>query len=142
MPLDQFFQGPGQTVLAPAELVTAVTLPPLEAHGWGFLRRTRSAVDIALASSCAVVTAANGACQDVRIGLGAVAPTPMRARRAEDALRGQVPTEALTQTAAQLAADACNPISDVRCSGDYRKSMAAVLTRRCVQASLRMLQLL
>ena len=141
-PLEQFFQGPGQTVLAPTEIVTAVTLPPREAHGWGFLRRTRSAIDIALASSCAVVTASNGACQDVYIALGAVAPTPMRARRAEDALRGQVPTEALTQTVAQLAAADCNPISDVRSAGDYRKSMTTVLTRRCVQAALRMLQLL
>jgi carbon-monoxide dehydrogenase medium subunit len=142
VPLERFFQGPGQTVLAPAEMVTAVVLPPLGAHGWGFLRRTRTAIDIALVSSCAVVTASNGTCQEVRIGLGAVAPTPIRARQAEDALRGQRPTEALTHTVGQLAAANCNPISDVRCSGDYRKSMVDVLTRRCVQASLRMLQLL
>jgi carbon-monoxide dehydrogenase medium subunit len=142
VPIERFFQGPGQTVLAPAEMVTAVVLPPLGAHGWGFLRRTRTALDIALVSSCAVVTASNGTCQEVSIGLGAVAPTPIRARQAEDALRGQQPTEALTHTVGQLAAANCNPISDVRCSGDYRKSMVDVLTRRCVQASLRMLQLL
>jgi carbon-monoxide dehydrogenase medium subunit len=142
VPIDHFFQGPGQTVLAPAELVTAVVLPPSGKHGWGFLRRTRTAVDIALVSACAVATAANGICQDVSIGLGAVAPTPIRARQAEDALRGQRPTEALTHTAGQLAASHCSPISDVRCSGDYRQRMVNVLTRRCVQASFRMLQLL
>ena len=142
VPIEHFFQGPGQTVLAPAEMVTAVVLPPPGSHGWGFLRRTRTAIDIALVSSCAVVTASNGTCQEVCIGLGAVAPTPIRARRAEDALRGQQPTEALTRTVGQLAAADCHPISDVRCSGDYRKSMVDVLTRRCVQTSLRMLQLL
>ena len=142
VPIESFFQGPGQTVLAPSEMVTAVVLPPPGAHGWGFLRRTRTAIDIALVSSCAVVTASNGTCQEVSIGLGAVAPTPIRARQAEDALRGQQPTEALTHTVGQLAAADCSPISDVRCSGDYRKSMVDVLTRRCVQASLRMLQLL
>lgn len=142
VPIEQFFQGPGQTVLAPAEMVTAVVLPPTGAHGWGFLRRTRAAIDIALVSSCAVVTASNGTCQDVRIALGAVAPTPIRARQAEDALQGQQPTEALTHTAGQLAATNCSPISDVRCSAAYRKRMVGVLTRRCVQSSLRMLQLL
>ncbi len=142
VPIDRFFQGPGQTMLGPADVVTAVVLPPPGPHGWGFLRRTRTAIDIALASSCAVVTAANGTCRDASIGLGAVAPTPIRARQAEDALRGQPPTEALTHTAGQLAAAHCSPISDVRCSGDYRQHMVGVLTRRCVQASLRMLQLL
>ncbi len=142
VPIETFFQGPGQTVLAPAEMVTSLVLPPQSAHGWGFLRRTRTAIDIALVSSCAVITATNGTCDDVRIGLGAVAPTPIRAERAEDALRGQQPTEALTQTVGQTAAANCSPISDVRCSGDYRKSMVEVLTRRCVQSALRMLQLL
>lgn len=142
VPIESFFQGPGQTVLAPAEMVTGLVLPPSGAHGWGFLRRTRTAIDIALVSSCAVITASNGTCEEVRIGLGAVAPTPIRAQRAEDALRGQQPTEALTQTVGQTAASDCSPISDVRCSGDYRKSMVEVLTRRCVQSALRMLQLL
>jgi CO/xanthine dehydrogenase FAD-binding subunit len=142
VPIERFFQGPGQTVLAPAEMVTAVVLPPPGAHGWGFLRRTRTAIDIALVSSCAVVTASHGTCQDVSIGLGAVAPTPIRAWQAEDALRGQQPTEALMHTVGHLAAANCSPISDVRCSGDYRKRMVDVLTRRCVQSSLHMLQLL
>ncbi len=142
VPVDRFFQGPGQTVLAPAEMVTALVLPPPGAHGWGFLRRTRTAIDVALVSSCAIITASNGTCHDATIGLGAVAPTPIRARQAEDALRGQPLTEALTQTAGQLAAAHCSPISDVRCSGDYRQRMVDVLTRRCLQSSLRMLQVL
>ncbi len=138
-----FCQGPGQTALDTAEMVTGLTLPPVPGdHGWGFLRRTRTAIDIALVSSCAVISSANGVCEDVRIGLGAVAPTPVRAPQAEAILRGQHPTADLIATTSQTAAAECSPISDVRCSGDYRKSMVEVLTRRCVQSALTMLNLL
>ena len=141
--LDAFFQGPGQTVLDPAEMVTGLMLPPLQDKpGWGFSRRTRTAIDIALVSSCAVVTSTNGVCDQVSIGLGAVAPTPIRASQAERILQGQQPTPELVQSAGQTAATECRPISDVRCSGDYRKSMVEVLTRRCVQSALNMLHLL
>jgi carbon-monoxide dehydrogenase medium subunit len=141
--LDAFFQGPGQTALDAAEMVTGLTLPPLQGNqGWGFFRRTRTAIDIALVSSCAVMTSTNGVCDQVSIGLGAVAPTPIRASQAEQVLRGQQPTPELVQTAGQTAAAECSPISDVRCSGDYRKSMVEVLTRRGVQSALRMLHLL
>lgn len=138
-----FCQGPGQTALDPAEMVTGLTLPPVPgAQGWGFFRRTRTAIDIALVSSCAVISSTNGVCEDIRISLGAVAPTPIRAPQAEAVLRGQQPTAALIETTGQTAAGECNPISDVRCSGDYRKSMVDVLTRRCVQSALTMLQLI
>ncbi len=143
VPLDAFFQGPSQTVLAPSELVTEVVLPPPSGpRGWGFLRRTRTLIDIALVSSCAVITAHNGVCSEVGISLGAVAPTPMRAVQAERVLRGQQPSVALVETAGHTAATECNPISDVRCSGAYRQSMVDVLTRRCVQSALSMLRML
>jgi carbon-monoxide dehydrogenase medium subunit len=141
--LDEFFRGPGRTALAPAEMVTAVILPPPAGkHGWGFLRRTRTAIDIALVSACVAITADNGTCGEVGISLGAVAPIPLRAVQAERVLRGQRPTADLVETAAKTAATECQPISDVRCSADYRKSMADVLTRRCVQSALGMLRML
>jgi carbon-monoxide dehydrogenase medium subunit len=62
--------------------------------------------------------------------------------QAEGVLRGQQPTAALVDTVGQTAASECHPISDVRCSGDYRKSMVDVLTRRCVQSALQMLGML
>jgi carbon-monoxide dehydrogenase medium subunit len=141
--LDTFFQGPGQTVLGAAEMVTGLTLPPLQGNqGWGFFRRTRTAIDIALVSSCAVMSSAIGLCEQVGIGLGAVAPTPIRASQAERVLQGQQPTPDLVQTAGHTAAAECSPISDVRCSGDYRKSMVEALTRRCVHSALSMRRLL
>jgi carbon-monoxide dehydrogenase medium subunit len=110
--------------------------------GWGFLRRTRSAIDIALVSSCAVVRADNGVCGEVGIGLGAVAPTPLRAVSAEAVLRGQPLNLALLEEAGKAAAAECRPISDVRCSAEYRKDMVDVLTRRCLQSAGHMLGML
>jgi carbon-monoxide dehydrogenase medium subunit len=141
VPLEAFFQGPGQTVLGPAEIVTALRLPPSQGRqGWGFLRRTRTAIDIALVSSCAVIQADNGVCQEVTIALGAVAPTPLRATQTEQVLRGKKPTAALLADVGRSAAAEAQPIADVRCSAAYRRDMAEVLTKRCVQSALEMLQ--
>ncbi|GIX48752.1 MAG: dehydrogenase [Candidatus Tectimicrobiota bacterium] len=142
VPVEAFFQGPGKTVLGPDEMVVAVSLPPPQGrHGWGFSRRTRTAIDIALVSACCVAWAEGNACRDVRISLGAVAPTPLRATAAEEVLRGQRPTPERLAEAARLAAAACRPISDVRCSAAYRQETAAVLTRRCLEAAFAMLGL-
>lgn len=143
VPIDAFFQGPGQTVLKPDEIVTDILVPPPQGTlGWGFLRRTRTAIDIALVSSCAVIRADHGVCGEVGIGLGAVAPTPLRAAVAEALLRGRQPSAALIEEVGKVAAAGCRPISDVRCSAEYRKDMVDVLTRRCVQSACRMLGLL
>lgn len=142
IPIETFFQGPGRTALGAAEIVTALKLPPTQgASGWGYLRRTRTVIDIALVSACVVMQANNGVCSDVSIGLGAVGPTPLRALQAETTLRGQRPSAALVTAAAQRAAAEAQPISDVRCSAAYRKDMVEVLTRRCVQSALGMLHL-
>jgi carbon-monoxide dehydrogenase medium subunit len=143
LPLDAFFQGPGLTALAPDEIVTEILLPPPQGkHGWGFLRRTRTAIDIALVSSAAVVRADNGVCSEVGIGLGAVAATPLRATATEALLQGQALNEGLINEAGRSAAAGCQPISDVRCSAAYRKDMVEVLTRRCLESACHMLGLL
>jgi carbon-monoxide dehydrogenase medium subunit len=124
-------------------MVTEILLPPPQGQvGWGFARRTRTAIDIALVSSCAVVRADNGVCNDAGIGLGAVAPTPLRASAAETLLQGQNLSVTLINEASKAAAAACHPISDVRCSAEYRKDMVEVLTRRCLQSACHMLHLL
>jgi carbon-monoxide dehydrogenase medium subunit len=69
----------------------------------------------------------------VKIVLGAVAPTPIRARRAEHLLRGKTLTGELIAQAAKAAADESRPISNVRASADYRREMVEVLTRRALQ---------
>jgi carbon-monoxide dehydrogenase medium subunit len=143
MPLETFFQGPGRTALGPAEIVTALRLPPAPGRqGWGYARRTRTVIDIALVSACVVIQASNGVCGDVRVSLGAVGPTPLRATQAEAVLRGQQPSAALLAQASRVAAEESRPISDVRCSAEYRKDMVEVLSKRCLESALSMLQML
>ena len=110
-------------------MVTALRVPAAQGRlGWGYFRRTRTVIDIALVSACAVVRADNGLCSEVSIGLGAVGPTPLRARQAEASLTGQQASAERIAAAARTAADEARPISDVRCSAEYRKDMVEVLT--------------
>jgi carbon-monoxide dehydrogenase medium subunit len=71
-------------------------------------------------------------CRDVRIALGAVAPTPLRARSAEDLLLGKALTAGIIEEAAGAAATACMPIDDHRASAEYRCDMVYVMTRRAL----------
>ena len=71
-------------------------------------------------------------CTGVRIVLGAVAPTPIRAKRAEAALEGQVLSEALAEKVGHIAAEEAKPISDVRSSADYRRAMVGTMTKRAL----------
>jgi carbon-monoxide dehydrogenase medium subunit len=71
-------------------------------------------------------------CEGVRIVLGAVAPTPIRAPKAEAVLEGQILTEELATKAGQEAARDSKPISDVRSSADYRRAMVGVMTKRAL----------
>jgi carbon-monoxide dehydrogenase medium subunit len=73
-----------------------------------------------------------GCCEGVRIVLGAVAPTPIRARKAEAAIEGQALTETLAEKAGEIAAQESKPISDVRSSADYRRAMVGTMTKRAL----------
>jgi carbon-monoxide dehydrogenase medium subunit len=137
VPLDEFFLGPGQTALEPGDLLVAVTIPPPQpGSGAVYLKHSpRRAMDIAVVGVAVAMTksqlpASSFQCEDVRIVLGAVAPTPLRARRAEEVLRDQQITEERIEKAALAAADEAQPIDDVRGSAWYRRRMVEVLTRR------------
>jgi carbon-monoxide dehydrogenase medium subunit len=131
LPLTDFFVGPGRTALQDNELVAEVLLPaPTPQTGGAFFRRTRTAMDIAVVCVAAVLRLANGTCQDAGIALGSVGPTPLRATRAEQALRGQTLTDRLLDEASRLAAEEARPIDDVRSTAEYRREMVRVLTRR------------
>ncbi len=137
IPLTDFFVGPGRTALQDNELVAEVVIPaPAPQTGGAFFRRTRTAMDIAVVCAAAVLNLTNGTCQEARIALGAVGPTPLRAPRAEQALRGQAPTEQLIEEASRLAAEEARPIDDVRSTAEYRREMVQVLTRRGLTQAL------
>ncbi|MDP6776493.1 MAG: xanthine dehydrogenase family protein subunit M, partial [Candidatus Latescibacteria bacterium] len=133
MKVENLLTGPGETALRPGELVTGIQVPMVPPRtGSAYARQTpRMAMDIAVVGVGAAVTLAGrtGVCEDARIVMGAVAPTPLRAREAEKALRGKKPSDGLIEEAAERAADAATPISDVRGSAGYRRKVVKVLVR-------------
>ncbi len=133
LPLDGFFAGPGRTQRGAHELLTAVHigLPPGARRARFYKAGTRPALDIStIAIAFAAGVDAGGRLHDVRLALGAVAPTPLRARRTEALLEGKRLDAALAAQAAACAADEAKPIDDVRASAWYRKQLVLNMTRR------------
>ena len=134
IPLSEFFVGPGQTVLEKDEILASVLLPepPAQAVATYLKHSPRRAMDLAVVGVGVLLARAEGQIE-ARIALGAVAPTPLRARQAEKLIR-QAPCldDETIAEAARLAAQEARPISDVRASAEYRTAMVEVLTRRAL----------
>jgi len=135
-PLDGFLTGPDQTALHPAEVLTSIEFPsPAVRTGTAFLKvMRRHAVDCSIVAVSARVTLAEDG-QTVlasRLGLGAVAPNPFRARQAEELLQGQKLEPDLLKQAAARASSEARPISDVRASADYRSMLIETLVQRAL----------
>ena len=125
MRLDEFFTGPGRTVLVPGELVASIDLPlPTERTGGAFARLARRhGVDLAIVSVCCVVRESG----DARFAFGAVGPRPFVISARHDTPLADVLTGA-------------RPISDLRASDEYRTAMLPVLTRRALTTAKARLQ--
>ncbi len=136
--IEDFFTGPGQTALAEDELLAEIQVPnlPPESRGSYLKLSPRRAMDLAIVGVAAVVTAENGTCRDIRIALGAVSPTPLRARKAEAIISGQRLSDEVIDSAARTAARECRPISDHRASAEYRTEMVRVLVRRAIKQAI------
>jgi aerobic carbon-monoxide dehydrogenase medium subunit len=140
IPMDEFFKDYYETVLNPDELITEVMVPKLPPNsGAAYIKfLPRTADDYATVSAAAVLTLdkSNKTIADVRIALGSVGVTPIRATAAEALLRGQpLKTEAFAE-AGEKAKEAVDPISDFRGSAGYKKDMAAVFVRRALEQAL------
>ncbi len=134
--LEDFFTGPGQTVLAGDEVVTEIEVPEMRPGGRAvyYKHGIRRAMDIAIAGVAVRIDLDEaGRCSEARVVLGSVAPTPIRSRSAESRLRGAALGPDEIAEAAELAAADARPISDVRSSAEYRREMVKVLTRRALE---------
>ena len=134
--LEDFFRGPGQTVMNSDEILTVITIPKTDPRVVGeYIKFSpREMMDLAYVGVATVytITDQEKKCLGVRIVLGAVAPTPIRAKRAEAALEGQVLSEELAEKVGGIAAQEARPISDVRSSADYRRAMVGAMTKRAL----------
>ena len=133
-PFTSFFHGPGKSSVGAKGLLTEIEVPyPAPGSKSVYLKHAvRGAMDIAMVGVAVMITpdAAKANLQDVRIGLGAVAPTPLRAPKAEALLRGKPLTAALVKEAAAMAASEASPISDQRSSAENRRWIVEALTRK------------
>jgi CO/xanthine dehydrogenase FAD-binding subunit len=140
MPLAELFRGPGQTALAPGELLTRVSLrKPAAGSGGAYLRHVpRREMDIAVVGVAVQLQLDSDGrtVKDARVVLASVAPTPIRSPQAEQALIGQTLTDQTLARAGDGAAADARPISDVRASADYRRELLKVYTKRVAQIAL------
>jgi carbon-monoxide dehydrogenase medium subunit len=134
--LEDFFRGPGQTVMRNDEILTEITIPKTAPQLVGeYIKFSpREMMDLAYVGVAVAyeLDKKDKRSTGVRIVLGAVAPTPIRAKRAEAMLEGQALNEALAQRAAAIAAEESKPISDVRSTADYRRAMVGAMTKRAL----------
>jgi carbon-monoxide dehydrogenase medium subunit len=140
VPVDEFFTDYYETALQPGEVVTAIHVPGMAPRSVAAFSKflPRTADDYATVSAAVVVTPDESGqrCQEVRIGLGSAGSTPLRARQAEDALRGQALTDDNLRAAAAVAKTEVDPISDIRGSAEYKRDMAEVWVRRTLERAL------
>ena len=132
MAVEDFFVDTFETQLAEDEILTRITVAPELAERSGAHEKLRkNATDIPVVSASVTIACEDGAAvEDVRIGLAAAAPRPIRCPRAEEALRGQRPVAGLINETATAAAEEAAPLSDLRGSAEYRRKMVRVLVRR------------
>ncbi len=135
IPIQGIFIGPFKTALDPTDVVTEIRLPALPPRSGGTYcwQPKITAVDETLVGAAAVVTLADGnTLKDARIGLGSVAPTPIRAPRAEEFLRGKRIEDRLFEEAAAIAADETRP----RSRAEYRREMTKVLVAQALKEAV------
>jgi aerobic carbon-monoxide dehydrogenase medium subunit len=138
IPIGSFFTGPFATSLKPDEVLVEIRVPAPARHSSGaYLKLERKVGDFATAAVAAQLTlGAGGTCDQVGIGLTNVGLTPIKATKAEDALRGEKLDEATVRRAAELAAEASEPAADLRGSVEYKRDLVRVLTARALRRAL------
>jgi len=134
--LNDFFLGPGETVLQADEILTEIQVPNPMTHTSGvYLKlRGRTEIDLAVVGVAVVARVSPEASilEDVRIVLGAVATTPIRSHKAEEVINKKTINDDLIRKAATVASEEAKPITDVRASANYRKRMVEVMTYQAI----------
>jgi carbon-monoxide dehydrogenase medium subunit len=140
VPAEEFCTGPGKNVLQPGEILVEIRFPARPAHGGSHYRRLipRNEMDIAVVGVGASVEldAAKKNFVSARIALGAVAPTPLFAKAAGDALAGKPVSDETIAAAAEAARKIVTPITDMRGTKEYRIHVTGVLVERVIKAAI------
>jgi len=137
MALEEVFVGPGQTVIQPNEILTEVIIPDQAMTGSKYFKfALRKSGALATVGVAVAVQVEGKTIKDARIALGAVSPTPVRAKEAEKFLIGKETTDGVFEEAGKIACGECKPITDFRASAEYRTDMVRVFTKRALREAL------
>jgi aerobic carbon-monoxide dehydrogenase medium subunit len=122
-----------ETAIEPTEVLTEVRMPAYDGWGYSYQKFNRRSEDWAMVAVSVLVKQTGDVCEDVRVGLTNMASVPLRAGAVEEALRGQPLTKESIARAAEQAAEGTDPPADLNASGDYKRHLARVLTRRALE---------
>ena len=137
MLLEDFFVGPNRTVLEADEILVEVVIPDQRTTGSNYIKfGLRKAGALAVAGVASSVEMDGEVIKGAKVVMGAVAPTPLRAREAESFLCGKAVSQELLEEAGKVAAKESKPISDIRGSAEYRRNLVYVLTKRSLKAAI------
>lgn len=138
IPLVEFFTGPGQTIRKENEIMTAVRFKPLGKDYFCLYQKLgqRKSLACSKASLAFVARVDDKVVSDVRIAMGAVAPTVIRAPKTEKFLEGKKIESDTIQRASELAIQEAKPISDLRSTAEYRKNMMGSLIEKALKAAM------
>lgn len=137
MPLENFFAGPGKTRIARDEILTEIVVPDNTFTGSNYIKfGLRRSGALAVVGVAVAVSMEGGICKAARIALGAVAPVPMRAPKAEALIMGKAVSDELLEQAGLCASIECRPISDIRGSEEYRRDMVRVFIKRALRKAM------
>lgn len=138
VPIEHFFLGPGKTVVNPGKILKEIYVPKPKEGTYSIHLKfgARRAMECAIVNVAASITFEDNICKDVKIALGSVAPTPIRAKTAEAEVCGKEVDEEVIEKAAEAAARDSRPISDIRASAEYRRDMVKVFVKRALHSLL------
>jgi aerobic carbon-monoxide dehydrogenase medium subunit len=137
MLVEDFFVDYYQTALEAGELLTGIRVPPPQRPGWSHIKFTpRSVEDFATVGVAITLRGQDRTCEDARLALNSVASTIVRAKRAEEVLRGRRLTDEVLREAGEVAASEVDPVDDNRGSADYKRDLVKVLVRRAAEEAL------
>ncbi|MDD4169397.1 MAG: xanthine dehydrogenase family protein subunit M [Desulfotomaculaceae bacterium] len=136
--LEEFIIGPGKTELKQDEVLTEIVIPDQPLTGSTYMKfGLRQSGALAVVGVAAAVVMDGDICEEARIVLGAVAPVPMRAKKAEELLKGKSVTDELLEETGVCAAGESKPIADIRGSVEYRRDLVRVFTKRALSKAIK-----
>jgi carbon-monoxide dehydrogenase medium subunit len=138
--MEEFHRGPYETAVGDGEMLVEIRIP-IKANGSSAYEKVeRRAGDWAVVSAGAAVWMDGAVISDARVGLAAVGPNTTGIPAISEALRGKVPSEELYDQAGAIAAESCRPATDMRGTVEYKRHLAAELTRRALRRSVARIQ--